>query len=386
MSYDINVFLPEVLGPGALIGLIHQRADLAVDDYEGESTVIVLRGARKRYSFTVEGPQRLEPEDVPSDVTAKVLGVRYLYSVMVEGSSPTEVPHAIRIARLIATNNRGAAVDQQTGRVWSRHGLRKPRVPPRDARVSCLDLDWYCLDADVPSDASNIFVTAARDLLPEALPRRFGEFEPLQGRTDPGQYDSFHRAWASATSTLHFAGQAPCVGGHMAPVAHKAPSDNYWSMSISFLSTGLVDSGWYDAIRGLFRTLAENLGCFFAQATLSRGWGWSGRSLWADAETESSLRTLRYRDGWLGLPPIAVLWAWFGDPYRFVFDFLPHDGREQLSTGVAFWGADTPAQFDDVHALTHWLPSELFAQLAENPRSMRPQPLVRAPKIPPSLS
>jgi hypothetical protein len=384
MSYDLQVYAPEDLTEDALRTLVDQSAGLAVDAADGR-WLAVSRGVRRRYSFTVDGPDRLEAEDVPPEVTSLVLGARYLYSVTVEGSADSEIPHAVRFAKRLAKILDGALVDEQTGQIWSRSRSRTMQTPSREDRVATVDLTWLSLRDEVPDDASALMVSAAERYLPEALPRRFGEYEPFQGKYAEAGKEGFSQAWRDATSALYFSGSGPCVGGHLNAGPNEQFPDRYWSMSMTLLADPLREHGWRDAARRLFRTLADGVGAFYASAQVSRNHIWSGRSLWMDGETELSIRTLRFREGWLGLPPTPTWWSWFGAPYAFVARLLPRDGLTATTKGILFESAREPAPPDSLEPLSRWLPANLFASLGPNPHRQQPVPLIRASEIPAEL-
>jgi hypothetical protein len=384
MSYDLQVYAPRGLANDAVPTLVNQIAGLTVDAIE-DRWLTVSRGAHRRYSFTVDGPDRLEPEDVPPEVTSCVLDARCLYSVTVEGGCESEIPYAVRFAKLFAKTLDGAVVDQQTGEIWSRSQSRTIQRPSRQERVAAVDLTWFSLRKHLPVEASSLMVSAAERYLPEALPRRFGQYEPLQGKyVDVGE-EGFKRAWRAATSSLFFSGSLPCIGGNLNAGPNERFLDNYWSMSMTFLAEALKEHGWRDAVRRLFTTLADELHAFYSSAQVSRNNIWSGRSLWMDGETELPIRTLRFRQGWLGLPPTPTWWSWFGAPYSFVVSLLPRDGLTATTVGTLFETATEPGPPDSMPPLGRWLPANLFASIGPNPHRQQPVPLIRASEIPHEL-
>jgi hypothetical protein len=124
------------------------------------------------------------------------------------------------------------------------------------------------------------YLDVARRALPEALPRRFGEWEPLQGRFADGGEPGFTTAWRDATSILFFTASAPCTGGGL----YAGPADRHprpvWKMHLDLHIGPLADDArWRSALRRLFVLLAEEAGAFFASAEVRRGYLWNGRSL-----------------------------------------------------------------------------------------------------------
>ena len=390
VSYDLDVYVPRALEPSAVRAMVAGSPTLVpADDGEvGSDSLIVLRGARRRYCFTVDGPDALDAEDVPEAVTSVVLGAKYLYSVVVEGSSATDIPHAVRFARRLAKELEGAALDRQVDEVWSRSHSRSVATPAREERVSVVDVDIYCLRDGLTPEPARLFAETAQRLLPEALPRRFGEYEPLQGKLTDAGIEGFCEAWNAATSLVFLSGSGPCIGGSL----HAGPNDRFpspfWRLSLQFHADPLRDERWRDATRRLVTTLADRLPAFYASAQLTRDHIWSGRSLWSDARTEWALSPLRAREGWLGLPPMPTWWAWFGPPYReLVHDLLDSSRTTSTGAGLLHEWSDEPVDRTDLAGVAaQWLPAVLLASYGPNPEGQLPVPLTRAACIPPQLS
>lgn len=269
--------------------------------------------------------------------------------------------------------------------MWSRSKSRATTRPRREDRVATVDLGWHCLRDEVDRDVARLFVTLAERLLPEALPRRFGEYEPYQGKFADAGIDGFDDAWANATTTLYFAGSGPCVFGSLSAGPGNLRPDKFWSMSLTILAEPLRDPAWRDALRRFFVVIADNVPAFYASAELTRGHIWSGRSLWADGETESAIWPVRYRQGWLGLPPKPTWWSWLGRPFADVVDALPAERATPTASGVLYEASTELSGPAGLEQLSRWLPAELFAVIGPNPERQRPVPLVRAAMIPVAL-
>lgn len=384
MSYDLTVYTRETVGADELGALICAVPGLGVEP-SGEGSVMVVRGARWSYSFTVDGPDLLEPEDVPAEVLACVLSPRYLWSVAVEGSSAAEVPHAVRFARRMAQTLDGAVVDLQKDEVWSRSRSRAIVRPARGERISEVSFDWFCLRERLTPNPASLYVDTVTRHLPEALPRRFGQYEPFQGKLDDVGADGFQRAWEEADSLLFFAGSAPVIGGHLSAGPSAAWPDKFWSMSLTLQAAPLSDPAWRDVLKCIFTTLADNLPAFFATAQVTRGNLWFGRSSFSDRDTEGVLIPVRYRIGWTGLPPIPMWWTWLGTPFAQYTGSLPKNRTTRTTTGLMFENSGAPLPRDELDSLDTWLPNDLFASLAPNPDGSSPVPLAPAMWIPPEL-
>ncbi|MGQ0629946.1 MAG: hypothetical protein ACT4P1_02820 [Sporichthyaceae bacterium] len=287
-----------------------------LDCDEAKGWYSVARGAKGHYSFTVDGPVRLEADDVPMEVTAAMLAASQLFHITVEGSSAADVPHAVRFARLLARKLNGAVVDLQTDQLWSKGVSRQLVEPTRNERVNMISFRWYCPFAALPTDWASTYLVLCRRLLPEALPRRFGEYEPFQHRLDEAGDHGFTTAWGQATSSLHFSASGPCLGGALWAGPNEQHPVPMWCQSADFHYGPLADDPrWRDAAQRWFLAIAAELGACYASAEVTRGHLWNGRSMGADGNSEWLISPARVQ-GWMGLPPYPTWWAWYGELYN----------------------------------------------------------------------
>ncbi|MGO4454271.1 hypothetical protein [Arthrobacter sp. RAF14] len=384
MAYELNVYSRWAVSGDELCRIVERDAALGVGDVASDF-LQVTRGVSRRRSFSIDGPENLSTEDVPEGIVAVVLGARFLYSILADGSSSADVQAAIRFSRRLARATDGAVVDDQMGEVWSRSSSRRVQRPERSTRVSTIDMRWFALRENLRADVVDDFLKIARRELPEALPRRYGEYEPFQGRaSEPGD-DGFVKAWKAATGSLYFTGSGPCVGGHIDEGPQARFPDKFWSVSLTFLVDPILGSGWVEALRRLFVKVAEDLPAFYSSAEVTGGHIWSGRSLSGDTRTEPCIVPVRHRKGWMGLPPKPVSWAWLGQPFETYFGQLPTDRTTTTGGGMFYASTEGLAEVQDHVPLSRWLPSELFAEYAPNPYGSLPVPLIRAREIPSGL-
>ena len=71
MSYDLTVYCPGSPTVDEVRLLVGNTRGLHVDpESVGDTGVVVLRGMKRGYSFTVDGPFSVEAEDLPEEITA----------------------------------------------------------------------------------------------------------------------------------------------------------------------------------------------------------------------------------------------------------------------------------------------------------------------------
>lgn len=341
MSYDLQVYAPRSMSADELRALV-SAAGLSGDVEKGGEALAVVRGSGRAYSFTLGLPVPVEPEDVPEEVTAVLLDAAVMYEVLVEGSSPTETPHAVKFGRRLAEATRGAVLDQQTGQVWTRGKLRTP--PRAEAgTVSVVEVRWYVRSDFAAAETAATWVRLARRHMPEALPRRYGTYEPLSRKLDAGGDEAFVDFVRDADGIVFFKGSQPVDGGHLDAGPQRG---NACAHTLSLLSPALGDARWRAALRGLFLEFAVEVDAIAATAELTRGVRWSGRSLGYDGDTERTAY-LAWKSTWQGLPPYPVWWSWFGADYaEVVSEHLPLDEAEAIGPGLFHSRSDVPADRD----------------------------------------
>jgi len=299
----------------------------------------------------------VEPEDVPEEVTAVVLDARQMWELHVEGPTASEVTHAVRFARRLATAAGGVVLDLQTGQTWHRGVLRTP-PPVSRGLIDIVYLRWYVAASSQP--AAESWLELARRHLPEALPRRFGTYEPLQGRLDRDGPVAFVGADDGRHST-YFDASAPCLSGSL------ASSSTLGAHSPSVQRTALADQRWADALRRFFVAVAVRTHAVYAVAEVVRGLSWSGRGIAYGPEAE--LRTYLAALGvWAGPPPHPVWWSWFGaECLPLIADQLPAGQLTHVNGGLLHEAAPGPLDRDELTALLPSSPRRVSERLRRSP-------------------
>lgn len=313
-------------------------------------------------------------EDVSPEVSAATLGVAVRYEVLVEGGSTANISPARRLARGLTAALGGAVLDAQTGEVWSPKTGRVVARPQRDERVAVIDVDWCFAKNVVRESTVHGFLALCRRYLPEALPRRFGDVEPMQERYEQVGEQGFVRFWSAGTDVF-WSARLPCTGGTLydPPGQYEEPG---WKLSLDFLCEPFAsDPAWRATLRTLFVAVADELGAFYASAQVTDQYIWSSGGLCSDAATE----TPTYVGGhwWRGLPTHPVWWSWYGPEYTpIVADLLAADAVMRSERGIFHACSEVPRTRYELEAdRIPWLPADLTAESTGTP----------ARRIPPTL-
>ncbi|MFG1943904.1 hypothetical protein [Nonomuraea sp. NPDC048826] len=339
MSYDLEVYAARPVPPDRLAVLVAEAGGRAEVRQAGATVDRLVRG-RPEPAFVVDGPYRLEREDLPDEVAAAAVGVTARYEFTVGDRGAAAVGFAKKVARRLAELTEGVVHDRQDDQrpVWPRTTRRFE--PPAAGRIDTLGLEWFVRREDLPGELPGSLLASLRRWLPEALPRRFGDHEPLGHKLSETGDEGFARAWRSESGGLYWKAVRPCLAGSAHAVGEaftpwligdeRTLDHPVARLSLTFDLRVLSDRRWLDDLAGAFARVARITGAFYAHAGVERGWGYGGGSLWSDGETESHTSPV-VRDRWTGLPSRPLWLAWFAGPYLPVAE--PHLGPDRTRIG-----------------------------------------------------
>ena len=318
MSADLYVFTPEWLDLAACLGQVTTRRVVASGGAGGVQ-LLNVEGAR-RLLCAVEGPFAVEGDDVPPAVLRRQLVTRWLTQVQVPIGITSEMAEAQKIAQALAKLGEGLVYDPQSDNVTWPRGLKALRpIPARSTHNAKLTLEWAFARRLNGDDGAKVLAAFER-LMPEAAPRRFGTFQPFQGRLDRDGPEAFTALW-NERSMLFWAGTAPVTSGHVLltrgrgsaldPVEREArratiggrKEQDIDIISLSFRGDVAGSPRWLGAITSLFKAVCVSTSPFMAAGYLDPDPDPHGRTFRLSART------------WLGLPNEATWLNYIGEPY-----------------------------------------------------------------------
>lgn len=357
MSFDLRVFTqsPPALEAPAIEGL------RALAHPDGVELLRELSGG-DRQLCTADGPfEIVEAEDeIPEAVRSGLLSVAWEVQISAGGVlSDRDVIAVNRFARAVAKSGDGMVFDPQLDKVvWPRSIRALRKVPARPAEADTyLAMEWAFVE-ELDSGRATHLINVLERHLPEASPRRFGTYEPLQGRSDRDGQDAFaelfegphtvswkgkrpfewgfahpRRGWGSALTPDERAKRTPELGGRKG----VRPT----SIKLEFESGVAEEPRWTGAVRSLFRGVGEQLGPMYGIAWMAR------RQIREPGETLNG-------QWWLGIPDFPVWLTWVGHPYT---DSLPADIEGDVSEDPGgVFVAHSPAPLDEAVQMENAIP------------------------------
>jgi hypothetical protein len=378
----------------------------------------VARALGDELAGLLDGPQELQAEDVPAEVAGEAGdGVWVGYTLSVPARDGEQ---ALAAAARLAKAVRGVVCgDDQV--VWGEgpvppkapagpgpfafkpptlkaRGLAKPLTPPpfqpgadwpvakptAEQRIMALFLDWHGVHAAAQRPVTEVLAEQAMALFPEALPRRFGHYEPPQDRFDRVGAAGLTAAWqAGADWDLILTGSGlPCLGGG---VYSWAPGDGLprmWHLSLAFIGDTFRDAAWCDGLRAFFTAVADRAPALYAKAEVVPGLTYSGQQLFYRYKDKSAQNPYDRGRGLLGVTRRPTWWAWFGGGYLpLVADRLDRPPTTwRVTASAAGRLAELAARPTTAVGLGHaWFPRHLRVRpgiLGPRPARLRPPDLL----------
>lgn len=281
-------------------------------------------------AMAVDGPFAVEEDDLEDWALSTVLPPKWLWQISVPTGAQRQ---AIKIARalgsFLADKGNGAAYDPQEDRVFfpwwpKRHKINRPP----DRKTNQISLEFVLPYSAVTDATSKELISFLRQHCPEAIPNRFGDFEPLQRRMDQGVEAPFIDYWKEAMTVeygalLFWKSNPPCLGGSFSfsDTRNTPPNlpDVYarkHELAISFDGVAIeTDDEYRERIVNLFRTLAASLRAFYAACYVRRQVIIRRGSVFFDLkETETGLN-ICHGPWWRGLPTCQSWLNWFEPGY-----------------------------------------------------------------------
>jgi hypothetical protein len=376
MSYDLQVIARKQPKSAHLDAFpLVARGTLTIDGRLRPDRHLLLTDAEGVVA-EVDGPDRVEDEDVP-DAAAGAIGAKgWLVQLSVKPSTDVTWPGELAIH--LARSTDGVVYDPQQDLVTWPLGFEPRDRETGESRIEQLAIDWYTAwpsdDPDLP--ARLLQVLSAR--LPEALPRRYGGFEPLpyryQGDDAP---EAFIGRWIEEAGTwspgLSWTTARPCLGGSATMSTSQAPERQRPGEAIVRIGIGVDgralsrDPAYTERIVDLFRALSTELRCVYAAASVERGVIAKGSHMSADYRTE--VGPMPRSDRWIGLPASPTWLAWFGEPYAELVrpSFGTHVAAEGPGDGLFVRMGAAPMNPDELSDRFPPLPTTLIAHRMNQP-------------------
>lgn len=309
MSYDLRIW-------GRRLGDLNASLPTSTG-WTGSSGGWAL--SKRSWQITIGKPQAVEPEDVPVEASELLPGLSFLAELSLEPISAPKSAYStlMAAAQTVAEELAGVVEDPQEESLKLPRGTTRYVKPQRQERFAVLDLSWWYLKSPLRvSDGAAEFLAVLRRHVPEAVPRRYGLWEPPPYKTEETGVDALVAFLAeNLDELLVLYAKRPVVGVHIADckgAAHPQFGFRANHISIQIEVQVLEQQGWERAVRNLWRDVSRFLQPFYGEARVLSDY------LRGRATPMSDMRTAVHPVRswfWRGLPPEPGLALVLGPPY-----------------------------------------------------------------------
>lgn len=332
-------------------------------------------------SFTIDGPFQIDETDVPEEILPAILCPRWLTQISLPMTArKEEISFAKSLACHIAKSCQGIVYDPQAEIVlWPKGAKKRYWSSQKEERIRLVKLEWFLPATMACPRAAELLLSTLANLCPESLPKRFGSFEPFQGKFDANDTKPFLDTWRVLSkgvsgNHLFWSAGPPCFGGSIffpPLMENDKPSGAYSCIHISLSFDGRAlhqDTRWCETIVNLFLKAAKALNAFYAAGYVLRN-VIAKRSIWFDGKSEDS--PMPRSKWWLGIPNVPTWLAWYGRPYKPLVEKAVGAAITQETTEGVFIRLGTePMDRDQLKKIAPSLPSTFLVRYdssAEDP-------------------
>ena len=210
----------------------------------------------------------------------------------------------MKVAKLIAKFGHGVIENPQTDEIILPSGVKRVQAIEKTERFSIIELSWW-FNNEVLRDRQNLIILLQEieRTIPEALPRRYGVYEPPQERflgiDELASYLLDHMneqiVWYPSRPVIYVNLSVPSV------IGPTRMGYRFGQFSIEIDSAVLTMPGWKTSIQRLFKNISLILNPFYGDIFIIDGFIRSRNGYWVDGMT--------------GKHPI-VSWWWNGFPRK----------------------------------------------------------------------
>jgi hypothetical protein len=225
----------------------------------------------KGWQIALEASTRVEPEDVPEEVAGLLPGIGWLTELNLEGDAPNAaMALARKSAKEIAKAAHGVVDDPQEDSIITPAGVKRYVPPKGEKKFSVLSFSWWFMtDVLTKHEGREAFLDLLEKCLPEALPKRYGTFEPPEYKLEEtGREHLEGFLGAHLDDIIVWYPQRPVTKVHVGcpnPAGGDAQGFRSNLLEIEIESAVLDQPGWKQALDRLWHEMTRLLEPIYGQ-------------------------------------------------------------------------------------------------------------------------
>ena len=266
----------------------------------------------------------VEPEDIPETVARALPGISWLAEIHLSPTSAAAGQTLLkRVAKCLSRDAHGVIEDLQEETLTLATGVKRFTTPERAERTRVIRMSWWTNTSSLRDPAAlDRLVDVIRDTLPEAMPRRYGDYEPPQYKLMERGEEHFREFLKK--SVLRTCG--PVIYPTRPVVAFSISSDDApgpcstgyranW-LSVKIEAAALRQPGWQKQLRKFWERVSSMIEPFYGDVRISPEQA-VGNGMVPPAAIDESHPVVGW--WWNGVPEPSALALVLGDPYRYLW-------------------------------------------------------------------
>jgi len=329
MSYDINIWSINSVDDLKQSILEEGFKELADNSYSLES---------KNWQITLH-QSTAEDEDVPDEALSLLPGIKYMLELHLEPISAPKTAYTQlnKLAKILARQTTGVIEDKQEDTYSLPSGIKKYNPPKREKeeRFSILEMSWWFEHKNFSNRQHIVsFLKLLEKYLPEALPRRYGLYEPPQFKYEETGFEHFVDFLSKEESIVCYTTKPVLgisLGFNDAPgfVNHGGKRKYKCSyITISLDAAVLGQSHWQEHLPKMWKTLSSEIQPFYGDVRILKNYISGKATYWGDATSE---RHPVKGWWWRGIPKHSALAMVIGKPYTQLWRGIKPASKEKNS-------------------------------------------------------
>jgi hypothetical protein len=299
MSYDLEIWSVRPFEPAFM-----RRGKGAEHSARNDYTI-----SGNGWQIVINSSDKILPEDIDTEISAAVPGIRYLTEVNLEGAATKQALKLLQsTSKEIAKRMHGVVLDPQSDRITTPSGVTRFIPAKKEKTFSVLNLSWWFLNDVMLKEKGRVsFLSLLQKLLPEALPKRYGEYEPPQylfAKTGVKHLERF--MGRHLDDVMAWYPNRPVTTVEVRCPKPLGPSDRGFrtnSLEIQVERSMLTQPGWAEHLRHFWREMTFLLQPIYGEVRSEGGYTRSGGTVWMTANSIQTKYPFTTRSFfWRGVP------------------------------------------------------------------------------------
>lgn len=305
MSYDLRIYT-----------IRKQNYKDLIEKYDLKFNIDGFTQELNNSQIFVSNEIEIQEEDIPSQISQQLPGIQYLIECNLSPytDNKKKTSELLKLAKQIAQNGYGVIENPQTDDFILPSGVKRVLEIEKTERFSILELSWWFNNNFFKSreNISQLLLEIEKSL-PEALPRRYGLYEPPKEKfVNIAEFTSY--VSQNMSEGIVWYPSKPVIYVSLSVPPEIGPTDigyRFGHFSIEIDSAVLSMPGWGITINRLFKNISQLLNPFYGDIHVFHNSIRKRTGAWSDSETESHPTSSWW---WNGIPRISGLGLVIGEP------------------------------------------------------------------------